>query len=448
MTAAPVRLEFADDLFARRHRGLGSPVVNIWVWRLDGPYDAARVRQVGDGLAAGGLSRQLHRSLLPGARDAWTNAGTPAEVVLYDEPLPVADLMEWVNARHVEPLDPHEGRTWRLSAVNLDDGTSAVALCLAHAVGDGGAVIDSVLRAATGSEPLRLPPVPRGLVDRTLSDARDAVGQVASIARWTTSRIQAKRAGVAAAAVPASAAHPPVAEEVAPLDLPEDWRIPRVIVELDKAEVEDVGRRHGGSTNAWFVATVARLMVAIGHVPPADEPVAVSLPVSDFKPGDVRSNSTKVARAEISRSALESQDLAVVRAACKEAYTKLGSAGDGFEPVPLALVQMLPDTVLKFLPKPQSASCMASNTLSLPEPYAHAFGEDLRSIGGFACYQGTGPAESREIGGGLLAWFNGTGPRATFIVVCPDPDRVPDQETLERVVRDELAAWELTSTSW
>ncbi|MBO0842866.1 MAG: hypothetical protein J2O46_06750, partial [Nocardioides sp.] len=153
------RLQFADDLFARRHRGLGSPVVNQWVWRLETAYDAGRLERVAAGLAAGGLSRRLHRAWLPGARDLWTNADLPPALELYPSVLPASELMDWLIARHGERLDPHEGRTYRLTATNLDDGTAAVSLILAHAVGDGGSVIDAVTRAAAGN-PLRVPAAP------------------------------------------------------------------------------------------------------------------------------------------------------------------------------------------------------------------------------------------------------------------------------------------------
>lgn len=442
-SASPVRLEFADDLFARRHRGLGSPVVNQWVWRLEGPYDPDRVRRLADGLAQGGLSRLLHRAVVPGARDLWTNSPLPPAVALHAEPVPRTELTGWLEDRHAEVLDPHQGRTWRLSAANLDDGTGVVCLILAHAVGDGGSVLDAVSRAATGADPLRLPALPGSALGRLASDTRDAAGQIGAIGRWTRSRVSARRSGVGARAVRRT---PPPPVPVRPGS--ETWRLPRMTVELDSAAVAATAARYGGSANAWFVALMGRLLVTIGHVPEDGAPVPVSLPMSEFRPGDTRANSTRVTRVEVPRDALEARDLTVVKAACKEAYVALATAGAGFAPIPLALVQMLPDRVIRMLPAPPSAACMASNLGRLPEAYVGAGGDRVRSVSAMACYQDAPAAEVRAMGGGLIAWLVDAGTRTTLTVVGAEPDRLGGLDELHTVVFEELAGWGLAAELW
>lgn len=439
----PVRLEFADDLFARRHRGLGSPVVNQWVWRMDGRYDPARVRALAERLAQGGLSRRLHRAVVPGARDMWTNADLPPALRLEEAVLPRSELTDWLEARHAEQLDPHEGRTWRLSAVDLDDGTAVMCLILAHAVGDGGSVIDSVRRAATGAAPLRLPALPSTARGRLVADLEDAVGQVRAIGRWTVARIRAQRNGTAARGVRRT---PPPAVPVRPGT--EEWRLPRLTVELDSAAIATVAREYGGSANAWFVAAMARLLVAIGHVPEDGRPVPVSLPISDFQPGDTRSNSTRMTRVEVPRDVLERRDLATVKASCKQAYAALAAAGAGFAPIPLALVQMLPDRIIKLLPTPPSASCMASNLGRLPQDYVRAGGDRVRAVTAMACYQDVPAAEVRAMGGGLIAWLADAGERTTLTVVGAEPDRLGGLPELRDLVLDELAGWGLDAELW
>jgi hypothetical protein len=439
----PVRLEFADDLFARRHRGLGSPVVNQWVWRLDGPYDAERVRALGEGLAAGGLSRLLRRAVVPGARDIWTHSSRPPAVTLSTAVLPRAELTTWLQARHLEMLDPHEGRTWRLSATNLDDGTGVMCLILAHAVGDGGSVIDAVSRAATGSDPLVLPELPESPLGRFAVDARDAAGQVAAIGRWARERVDARRRGIGAKAVRRTPPAP--VEERAGLD---GWQPPRLTIELQSAAVAAAAAKHGGSSNAWFVAMMARLLIAIGHVPADGGPVPVSLPVSEFRPGDTRSNSTRMTRVEVPRDVLEAQDLAVVKAICKEAYAALSAAGAGHAPIPLALVQMLPDRVIRLLPTPPSAACMASNIGRLPADYVGAGGDRVRSVSAIACYQAATADEVRAMGGGLIAWLADAGSHTTLTVVGAEPDRVGGPDELRELIVEELAQWGLAGELW
>jgi len=442
-SAPPVRLEFADDLFARRHRGLGSPVVNQWVWRLEEPYDTDRVQRLGDALAMGGLSRHLHRTRVPGARDIWINSPRPPDVELFTQTLPRAELTPWLESRHAQRLDPHEGHTWRLSAINLDDGTGVMALLLAHAVGDGGAVLDAVSRAATRSEPLRLPPLATSARGRLGADLRDAACQFTAIGRWVRARTRARRSGTAA---PGIRRTPPA--EVAPRPNTEDWRLPRITVEVDTAAVDGVAVARGGSTNAWFVLVMARLLEAIGHVPADGGPVPVSLPISEFKSGDTRSNSTRITRVEVPRDVLARRDLATVKALCKQAYAGITAAGVGFSPIPLALVQMLPDRVIKLLPTPPSAACMASNLGRLPVDYVGAGGDRVRSVTAMACYQDASVAEVRALGGGLIAWLADAGERTTLTVVAAEPDRLGGLPELRALVLGELGSWGLATEVW
>ena len=447
MPAAPVRLEFADDLFARRHRGLGSPVVNQWIWRLEEPYDAARLAFVADGLARGGLSRRLHRALIPGARDVWTNAGTPPALALSDRPLPAGRMAAWLEERHHDHVDPHEGRSWRLAATNLDDGTAVVSLIFGHAVADGGAVMDAVTRAALGS-PLPLPPLSPHLAGRLAADARDAAGQLAQIGRWGRARLRARRSGTTAGRAAGSAAGSPTPPAEPASRAGDAWEAPRLVVEVGTDALAAVAARHGGSTNSWFVAVMGRLMAAIGHVPADGGPVPVSLPLSDFRPGDTRSNSTRMTRVEVPRPVLEARDLAVVKALCKEAYAGLAAAGAGSAPIPLALVQMLPDGLIARLPKPSGAACMASSLGILPDDYVHAFGDRVRSVVGLAAPQGASAQEVREIGCGLIAWVAAAGPRTTFTIIAAEPDRVADEAALRALVLGELASWGLDTDPW
>jgi len=439
----PTRLEFADDLFVRRHRGLGSPVVNQWTWKLDEAYDPERLHRMAAGLAAGGLSRRVHRALVPGARDLWTNADLPASLELFDEPIERAEVAAWIEDRHAHRLDPHEGRTYHLCATDVADGGAVVSLIrpppiatrVPHA---------TPFRPPAAGDPLRLAPAPARLGQRLRAEAADALTQAREIGRWAKQRRAVLKQATASPAAGSSPAPPaPV-----PPRAGEDWRAPRLVVEFDTASAAEAASRHGGTANSWFIAAVARLLVAIDHVPADGSPVGVSLPMSDFRPGDRRSNSTLITRVEVPRSALAARDLAVVRAASKEAYGRRGQAGAGMSPVPLALVQMLPDAVFRRLPQPPAAACMASSIGALPQPFVDAFGTGVRAVSAFACYQDATAEEVRAIGGGLIAWHAVTGPRSTLSIVAAEPDRVPDLPALTRLVLDEMAAWDIEGEVW
>ncbi|TQL68202.1 hypothetical protein FB381_2091 [Nocardioides albertanoniae] len=446
-TRAPIdnsgRLQFADDLFSRRHRGLGSPIANQWIWRMGSPYDAERLRYIAAGLAEGGLSRRLHRAKFPGARDLWTNADNEPALVLYEEILPAGEISDWLQERHSDHLDPHVGLTYRLTAINLDDGTSVVSLQLAHAVGDGGSVLDAVGRASRG-EPLRLPAAPAKGWQRLRAEAADSRAQWRAVREWTKARRSAKKDGTAALATKAPRVYP----EAAPHPAPESWRMPRLITEFDTETMMKVAAEHGGSTNAWFINVVADLLVSIDHVPVDRGDVPVSLPMSDFQPGDVRSNSTRVAMVEVPRDVLERRDLAAIKQLSKAAYIRLGQAGPGLVPVPLAMMQMLPDAVLDKLPQPPAAACMASNLPQLPGDYRYAMGDDVRLVAGLAGYQNATAQDAYDVGGGIIAWLIQSGPRTTLNLVAAEPDRVPDAEHLQKLVVEELGSWGLNVDVW
>jgi len=437
----PVRLEFADDMFARGHRGVGAPVVSQRVWRLTAPYDADRLRRVADGLARGRLSRRVERALLPGARDAWGPSDRPPVVALEHRPIPAAEVTDWLAARQRDHIDPHEGRSWRLSAVDTDDGGSVVTLCVAHAVADGSSIKDSLVTVATDAPPLALPEPPAGL-ERLRTEAADAAAQLRAIAGWARARVRARRSGTLP--TPTTA---PALPEVTPNPAADSWTAPLMVAELDTAAVVETAARHGGSTNAWFVAVAAEILDAIGHAAPG-APIPVSVPISGFQPGDVRANSTRIARVEVPRDALTARDLAVVKVACKEAYTRVGSAGPGLSPIPLPLVQMLPDAVLRRLPQPPSAACLASNNGTLPEPFVHVMGERVRSVSTFGTYQSMTADQARAVGGGLLAWHADAGARSTLTLIPAEPDRVPDRAAFTRLVVELLGSWDLDAELW
>ncbi|MEX0427144.1 hypothetical protein AB3X52_05885 [Nocardioides sp. DS6] len=436
-----VRLEFADDMFARGHRGVGKPLVSQRVWRLDEPYDAERLRRIADGLARGRLSRRVRRAVLPGARDAWRHSGQAPVVTLGERPIEASGALDWLAVRHAEPIDPHAGPAWRLAATDLDDGGALVSLTVAHAVADGAAISDAVLAAATGAPTSPLPEPPTGLAGLRL-EVRDAAGQVGAIADWARARARAKRAGTLPAPSPAPP-HPAPTPDPSAVD----WTPPRVVVEFDTEPVAAVAGRQGGSANAWFIAVAARLLDAIGHAAPR-VPIPVSVPISGFVPGDLRANSTRIARVDVDREALAARDLAVVQSAAKAAYARVRDSGPGLSPVPLPLVQMLPDVLLRRVPQPPQAACLASNLGILPAPLSRAMGDRVRAVSTSATVPHLAAEQAREMGGGLLVWHASTGARSTLTLIPAEPDRVPDAAAFAGLVRDELASWGVTSALW
>ncbi len=484
MTDPPpaLRLQFADDMFLRRHDGDASPAVNQVLWRLDGPYDADRLRDLAEGIAAGSLHRRVVRARVPGARHRWAPAGTLPVVDLQTAGVAAAGIGAWAQSQADVPLDPARGRSWRLAAADLvagpvtDAGATGevvggiVSLTCAHAVADGAALIDAIVRASTHADPIAVPAPERG-TRALLADAADAAAQAAAVGRWA--RAKARQAARAAAApepstlaieaAPVAEAGPAAepaetlvstgsthasAVEPAEAQAPDDagWRAPVLHVELPSDQVAAAAAEHGGTPNTWFVTFLARLVHATGRFP--GEPVPVALPVSTRGADDPRANSTKIARVTIPADVLAHRDLGWVRAAAKEAYTAVGQAAPGVAPVPLELVQMLPDTLVSRLPQPPVAAALASNLGKPPAGYTQAPGGSVRAVATLSHYQGATAAELRAAGGGLVAFCTTVGKATVLSVAALDPDRVADAETLRDLVLAEVEVWKLPAVPW
>ncbi|MDQ1106450.1 hypothetical protein QE405_003734 [Nocardioides zeae] len=434
-----LRLAFADDLFLRRHRGLGAPVVNQFVWRFAARLPEGALDAYAAELARGGLARRAVPAVVPGARRRWVPHEERHAVDHHPEPLAAdAAVRTWIEARAALPHDPAAGPAWRLATAPLADGGRLVSLTVSHAVADGGALLDAMARASRAGTPRRLPPP--GDLPLLVRDLRDAGGQVGAVGRWVldgaVARVRGGRRAAAAPAAPASSASSTTARP-ARVDLPDDWAPPWCTVELPSAEVAHAARAHGGSQNAWFVAVAAGLVHRTGRVGP-HEPVPVALPVSTRTPDDPRANATRIARVQVDPALLEHRDLGGVRAACRSAYEAVPASR---EPVPLALVQMAPDRLLRFLPPPPAAAVLASNLGAPPAEVASIGGVPAVAMTALAHQPGLSAADAAATGGGLLAWATDVGTTTTVAVVALDPLRVPDVSALRGHLEAELRQW-------
>ncbi|KAA1376546.1 hypothetical protein [Aeromicrobium fastidiosum] len=444
-----VRLTFGDDLFMRRHRGLGSPVVNQFAWRFDERVAAEDLVRMRDALAHGALARRAHRALVPAARSRWSRVAEPPEIVRRDEPLDEHEVMPWLRWLGATRLDPSRGDSWRLIVADIADGGAVVSLLADHAVADGGAMLDAVERASAGRPPLAVPTRPR-LAKALVADAHDAATQLGSVARWGAK-------GLRPPAQPPK--RPPgstdrdrsggVARRPAGVP-PSGWTPPTVVVECSTAQIAEAAARHGGSPNTWFVAVAAALASTSG-IAVAGRPVRVALPVSARTPDDIRSNATRIAHVDVEAGVPVARDLTDVRTRCKQAYSALGAAVPAADGSLLTLVQMMPTVVVRRLPAPPAATVLASNLGAVSDAFCAPTGREgprARSIAALAGPRQVDRAELAALGGGLMAWTCAVGERTTLTVSALDPARVPDDATLLDAMTTVLSAWDVEARPW
>lgn len=395
--------------------------MNQFGWRFETPPDMSRVQNFNEGIAAGALSRKADRAWFPIARDRWSRSATSRPLHL--EPEPVSDVLGWLDGRVTADFDPAIGRAWQVSFARTTDGGAVLSLVAAHAIADGAALLDAVVRADGGTPA----PVParNGPLATAVDDLADGLQQLRAVADWAINRPRGKRTPAHAKAKP---------------EAPAGWRIPHVVVECDSAELARTAAARGGSPNSLFVAALARVAATAGC---ADGIVPAALPVSGRETGDARANSTRIAVAGLDRSVLDQHDLAAVKAECKHAYQRLAASSPASQP--LALVQMLPDAVVRRLPPPPAATVLASSLGRVP---GELCGAPVRSVSATAHYPGAEPAEVATIGDGVTGWLSDSGSRTTISVCGLAPGRINGVDELRELVTSEFASWGLAVRPW
>ncbi|MBY4128708.1 hypothetical protein HQO83_09935 [Rhodococcus fascians] len=467
------RLTYDDDLFLRMECVLGVPVVNQIVWRFDRPIPFDALQAMWHLLAAGPIDRSVRRARVPGARDSWTAARTPADPVVLGPSVARAAIDRWIEDEAAVRLDPVEGPVWRLSATAVEGGGTIVSLVGSHVVGDGGALTSAAASALAGHA------IPEdfervGLDDRDSVSARsradivDGVGRIGAALSGAARALGGAAAGTirtrgGAAGTPSSVPNSSVPNSSAAnttdatvhhprvMVAPEEglWVPSTVVVDCLSADWSAAASSKGGSSNSLLVAVVLGILTRSGRIT-ADERIRVALPVSTRQAGDTRANATSGVSIHVDAGSAYRDDLGAIRAASKEAFRAQAdrTVTTTFELLK-PLMQLLPDAIVARLAASGSAPlCLCSNLGSR--------GVALRTIGGVeaaavamrSITQNTDVSLLRRTEGGISAWWNESGERATLCVTGLDPDRFPSKEHLRGLVEAEYDSWGLTPEFW
>ncbi|MEW2017072.1 hypothetical protein [Rhodococcus sp. NPDC076796] len=459
------RLTYDDDLFLRMECVLGVPVVNQIVWRFDRAVAPDALRSMWRMLASGPIDRTVRRARVPGARDSWTAARRSADPVVIGSPIARAAVDRWIEDEAAVSLDPIGGPAWRLSATSVDDGGTVVSLVGSHVVGDGGALTSAAAAALAGhAVPDDFARV--GLDDGSASasvisraDLFDGVGRVGAALSGAAralgrTAVEAVRARSTASADP-SAGMPngsgTAADRPRVIVAPAEgaWTPSTVVVDCLSAQWSAAAASKGGSSNSLLVAVVLGILTGSGRVSTEDR-VRVALPVSTRTAGDRRANATSGVSIHVDPGAAYLDDLGAIRASSKQAFRTQAdrTVTTTFELLK-PLMQLLPDAIVAKLAASGSAPlCLCSNL--------GARGVALRTIGGVdatavamrSITQNTDVALLRRTGGGVSAWWNESGERATLCVTGLDPDSFPSKEHLRGLVEAEFDRWGLTPEFW
>lgn len=453
------RLTYDDDLFLRMECVLGVPVVNQIVWRFDRPVSVDALEAMWHLLAAGPIDRSVRRARIPGARDSWTAARRPADPIVVASPIDRAAVDRWIEDEAAVRLDPIEGPAWRLSATAVEGGGTIVSLVGSHVVGDGGALTSAAASALAGrAVPDDFERV--GLDDSDSVSARSGADIVDGVGRIGAALSGAARAlgGAAVEAVRArTTGSGSVSTDSVSTDRPRvmvapaegAWVPSTVVVDCMSADWSAAAAGKGGSSNSLLVAVVLGVLTRSGRIT-TEERVRVALPVSTRRAGDRRANATSGVSIHVDAGGAYRDDLGPIRASSKQAFRAQAdrTVTTTFERLK-PLMQLLPDAIVAKLAASGSAPlCLCSNLGSRGVALRTIGGLDATAVAMRSITQNTDVALLRRTGGGVSAWWNESGDRATLCVTGLDPDRFPSKEHLRGLVEAEYDSWGLTPEFW
>lgn len=457
------RLTYDDDLFLRMECVLGVPVVNQIVWRFDRPIPVDALEAMWHLLAAGPIDRSVRRARVPGARDSWTAARRPADPVVLGDSVARDAIDRWIENEAAVRLDPVEGPAWRLSATAVDSGGTIVSLVGSHVVGDGGALTSAAASALAGRavpEDFERVGLDEGdsVAARSRADIVDGVGRMGAalsgaaraLGIAATDTIRARAGSGDATSTPSNSSAPDVHQPrvmVAPAEGP--WVPSTVVVDCLSADWSAAASSKGGSSNSLLVAVVLGILTRSGRIT-ADEQVRVALPVSTRRAGDARANATSGVSIHVDAGGAYRDDLGAIRASSKQAFRAQAdrTVTTTFELLK-PLMQLLPDAIVARLAASGSAPlCLCSNLGSRGVALRTIGGVDATAVAMRSITQNTDVSLLRRTGGGISAWWNESGERATLCVTGLDPDRFPSKEHLRGLVEAEYDSWGLTPEFW
>ncbi|GAC69769.1 hypothetical protein [Gordonia soli] len=467
------RLSAPDATYWFVHDTLHWSVVLQLTWTVEGSVPDAALEEMAARLSAGRLHRRLCRPRVPGARPYWVRAEEPLTAVIDRVPVADDEIDAWSGAElDGVPLDPEEGRCWRLRAVTTRDGRSVLSLTALHLVTDGRSMVaaasDALAAVALGRDiPVRgsadliaadrIPADTSAAGGRTagaVADLVDAVRQVGAAASGVArvavgvgrDRLTEGRAGGGRAQTSKTVEAAPTSTEPGRASLSD--RAPTAVGARATATVaadawEAVAVRHGGTTNSLFVAVVSGTLRSAGHAD-LGVPIRVGLPVDVRADGDDGGNATAGVTVTLTDQPVAGTDLGPIRRACKHAFTELG-AGRRTSTVHLQpLMWLLPNRWL--LPMVTAGSGMpdvVASNLGASEGLSSVAGRRASRVAFRGIAQGVDPDLPYRFGDGVQAWFLRSGDSITIAAQAFDEKTFPDDSTLRAALRGELLKWEV-----
>lgn len=330
-------------MFLWTHRGLGLPIVMQGVWRTDSVVDPSALDQLCARVASGPLGRRVRRPRIPGARPEFIADPCHYPLSFRSEPIATESVIEWADAAALVSVDPERGPGWRIAATYDSDGGTVVSVTCSHVLADARGLIGAL------SDAMQRKPSPP--CDHTgHSDLTDARSTVSRVLRGTTRAVgglivsPARRAELRGFTTPAAATRRSQRHSVT-----------TAVLEIDRAQWDNVAASSGGTANSLFLACVGELARAENKT----ATVTLSVPMN-VRTTDRGDNSVDNSVAMVAIPLTPSTTLAQIRALCRDAFEAPPmSSPAGF---PAELLQVVPDRVAhRLADRPGQRDALCSN---------------------------------------------------------------------------------------
>lgn len=437
-------LGLADQIYFVGERATGAAAVMQAVWVYNHAIDIDGLRRFHRHLHGGRLSRRVERSPLPFGRHRWVTPQHPPVLEVGATPRPREEFDAWLDAQAAVTVDLEHGPEWHLAVLPFTDGGAGISLVVSHGLTDGVGLCRAFADAACGREhPAHWPAAgarPRWRAVR--EDARQTARDIPAIGRAAVAAARFARRSRKASPAPRPAK--PHAKSAA-ADVP--FTLPTTTAFVDAESWEARAVELGGTGNGLLAGLTARLAEKMGRLT-SDGSVTLTMPVSERTAGDSRANAVVNVSLTIDPAAVTT-DLAVVRAATKEALTHRRDVPDR-EATMLPLVPLVPQWLVRRMVSLARGSNtrVDSSNLGVIDPAAYRpDGSEADHFAIRTIARGMTETIMRRAGG-MLTLFSGRVDRQVFVsVVAYQPGRINSNAQLRQDLSSALSDFALSATT-
>lgn len=278
---------------------------------MNSGIDESLVQKINQHFARSFCAKLRKKSLVPFARDYWIPLSDDLIPPVYIEDDRIAEnqLLSWLNDQIPQDFSVYSRAGWKISAAHLDDGTSVIAIFIAHQLIDGMALSEIIRQLSIGE---MRPAVAEEKVSLH-ADIVDGMRYGPILLFLFMTRIFGRMGAIAVKYLPLYLTKPfTKRSRKFTADISET-------VLFDKEHYDNIAQQHGGYGSSLSIALAANIATAV-----LDSKKNKSLIVA-VKGDDLRCNSVKMTKIRLRRLPSPIDELSGIKPLAKKAYSRAKS---------------------------------------------------------------------------------------------------------------------------